>query len=42
MRLKKTNLMRANSFTEMIYKGHLREAKEDKLDESKLLYRDDI
>ena len=34
--------MRANSFTGMMYKGHLREAKEDKLDESKLLYRDDI
>ena len=34
--------MRANSSTEMMYKGHLREAKEDKLDESKLLYRDDI
>ena len=34
--------MRANSFTEMMYKGHLREDKEDKLDESKLLYRDDV
>ena len=34
--------MRANSFTETMYKGHLREAKEDKLDVSKLLYRDDI
>ena len=34
--------MRANSFTEMMYKEHLREAKEDKLDESKLLYRDDV
>ena len=34
--------MRANSFTEMIYKGYLCEAKEDKLDERKLLYRDDV
>ena len=34
--------MSANSFTGMMYQGHLREAKEEKLDERKLLYRDDV